>query len=644
MRLQYAHEVRLCDEILRKVRFIKESAKKLEVEVFPASGIVGLGHRSLNLTELSTELGDAETELRDMFARQKFMDVSAAELLEHQHLLKNIPALLGARSEIRPPSIRREDGEEAASLAEQGVGDQSALRMIAGLIDLDHKEALLRVVYRVSRGNALVKYAQEPKMFTDTSGAEYERDCFVVIFTGNVLQDKIGKLLASFGATRFAVPDSAELMRERLSDVSVKVEDHIQVKREAIKQMRLLVGKYVDSLSDTELLVTREKGVHACMNLFNCRISNRTVLAEAWVPKERLKEVEAALRRGVKRGGGDTPSVLSVIATHETPPTYIKVNKLTSTFQSLNDAYGTPRYMELNPGIFYVVTYSFLFGVMFGDVGHGTLMLLGALFLVINEKKFEGKKLNDLVEPAFQGRYVLLLMSVFSIYCGAVYNECFGIALIPYSYYALDCPEVGANETSVKCGAQPIAPPPFGVDPIWSISENKLGFNNSFKMKISIIIGVAQMCFGLACKTSNCLYFKQWKELYFENIPEFLFLLSLFGYLAFLIILKWTTDWVGLGIPAPPLLDTLLKMLLEVGSPIALEDLLYPGQATLQPCLVALAAVCVPWMLLPKPLLLQAEHKNGYKELTAEDHGQGAARSPLFRRWPFSINLTPHKP
>lgn len=516
--LQYAHEVRLCDEILRKIRFIKESAKKLDVEVEPAQDVAGLGEVSLNLTELSTELGDAEKELKDMLARQRFMDLSAAELLENEHLLKNIPALVGQRSEIRPPSIRRGEagtGEEQASLVEQGQqggADQTALRMIAGLVDVDKKESLTRVVYRVSRGNALVKYASNPKMFVDQGGDQFERDCFIIMFSGNVLQDKIGKLLSTFGATRFAVPDSADDLRMRLGEVSTKVADHQEVKAQATKQKRLLIGRYTDTIAQTELVVKRENQVYACMNLFNCRISNRTLLGEAWVPKDRLKDVEGAMRRGVSRAGGDTPSVLSVIHTHETPPTYIKSNKLTATFQSLNDAYGVPRYMELNPGIFYVVTYSFLFGIMFGDIGHGTLMLLGALFLVINEKKFEGKKLNDLVEPAYAGRYVLLLMSIFSVYCGAVYNECFGIALIPYSYYTMDCPEApGVNGTEAKCSVEPVAPPPFGVDPIWSISENKLGFNNSFKMKISIIIGVAQMCFGLACKTSNCLYFKQWK-------------------------------------------------------------------------------------------------------------------------------------
>ena len=50
--------------------------------------------------------------------------------------------------------------------------------------------------------------------------------------------------------------------------------------------------------------------------------------------------------------------------------------------QGLNDAYGKPRYLELNPGMFYPVTYSFLFGIMFGDIGHGSIMLMGALGLI----------------------------------------------------------------------------------------------------------------------------------------------------------------------------------------------------------------------------------------------------------------------
>ena len=68
------------------------------------------------------------------------------------------------------------------------------------------------------------------------------------------------------------------------------------------------------------------------------------------------------------------------------PPTAFDTNCYTAIAQEITDTYGVPRYEEINPAIFTTVTFPFFFGVMFGDMGHGIILLLLGLYLVIFNK------------------------------------------------------------------------------------------------------------------------------------------------------------------------------------------------------------------------------------------------------------------
>lgn len=167
-----------------------------------------------------------------------------------------------------------------------------------------------------------------------------------------------------------------------------------------------------------------------------------------------------------------------------------------------------PTFKEINPAFYTIVTFPFLFGVMYGDVGHGAVLLAAALFLILF-----GRGLADRFEAlkdAYEFRYMLFLMAFFSVYCGFMYNDFMSLPLNLFkSCYD---PKTG-KRIDDNCVY------PVGVDPIWYGTKQELIFLNSFKMKMSVILAIFHMTLGLIQKGFNAVYFRDWARLLNEFLP-----------------------------------------------------------------------------------------------------------------------------
>lgn len=80
---------------------------------------------------------------------------------------------------------------------------------------------------------------------------------------------------------------------------------------------------------------------------------------------------------------------------------------------------------------------------------------------------------------------------------------------------------------------------PFGQDPAFSIGTNGLVFSNSVKMKMSVIVGVLHMTFGIIIKIMNTINEKSLMNFFAEGLSGLLILWGLFGWMDAMIFFKF---------------------------------------------------------------------------------------------------------
>ena len=436
---------------------------------------------------------------------------------------------------------------------------------VMGVLHAGKQPAFERLLHRVLRSlNFKLHFAKclepgtedEVVAFVDpeTGAIGVEKVVFIISLRGENMRKKIVRICQAFEAEAVEVSD---LDRHALEDQLQAVDEDIGRTLQLVDSNRDVTREAMTSIASQIVewgwIVAREKEIFVEMSKF-ASSGGHHMRGVGWVVKRFFGEILSEL-------GADSQRFPN---THCTPvstargpwpkaPTHFFTNKFTAVFQGLVDTYGVPRYREINPALFTAITFPFIFGVMYGDIGHGFILTLAGAFLLLKEQEWSARKLGEMEAMAFGGRYLLFMMGIFAMYCGFIYNDMFALGL---NIFTVGWKEPVAGTKEFRRGgyltSETYEPYIFGLDPTWKRAENDLNFQNSFKMKLSVIFGITQMTAGLVLRLLNSIYSvarpsdrvgEGLVDVLFEVLPQLVFMISIFGYLVVLIFIKWCTDW-----------------------------------------------------------------------------------------------------
>uniref|UniRef100_A0A8C3HTE4 V-type proton ATPase subunit a n=1 Tax=Chrysemys picta bellii TaxID=8478 RepID=A0A8C3HTE4_CHRPI len=614
---KFVNEVRRCEEMDRKLRFVEKEIKKANIPILDTGENPEVPFPR-DMIDLEANFEKIENELKEINTNQEALKRNFLELTELKCILRKTQQFF---DEMADPDLL----EESSSLLEPSeIGRAAPLRLgfVAGVINRERIPTFERMLWRVCRGNVFLRQAEIEIPLEDPVTGDYvHKSVFIIFFQGDQLKNRVKKICEGFRASLYPCPETPQERKEMASGVNTRIDDLQMVLNQTEDHRQRVLQAAAKTIRVWFIKVRKMKAIYHTLNLCNIDVTQKCLIAEVWCPVADLDSIQFALRRGTEHSGSTVPSILNRMQTNQTPPTYNKTNKFTSGFQNIVDAYGIGTYREINPAPYTIITFPFLFAVMFGDFGHGILMTLIAVWMVVRESRILSQKNdNEMFNTIFTGRYIILLMGVFSMYTGLIYNDCFSKALNMFgSSWSVRPMFSKGNWTEELLQNTPVlqlnpavagvfsGPYPFGIDPIWNIASNKLNFLNSFKMKMSVILGIIHMLFGVTLSLLNHIYFKKPLNIYLGFIPEMIFMSSLFGYLIILIFYKWSAYDAHTSKDAPSLLIHFINMFLFSYADPSIK-MLYKGQIGLQCFLVVVALLCVPWMLVVKPLVLRHQY------------------------------------
>ncbi len=311
--------------------------------------------------------------------------------------------------------------EQEEQLKEQQTKLRERLRLIDPFrpVDFNIKEILQYHFIKFRFGRIALDYYHKLEKYLHSDfravfleGGPDTSYVYGVYFASQRDIDKQDAIFKSLHFERIFVPDE---YNGTPSDACRELEEKIDKLNEEIKTIDTQITAAF-AKNGPKLIAARNRLDKLCSN-FNVRKlaalvdnkrENHFILC-GWMPQNQV----ALFMEDIKK---DPDIFVAVEDDHADyfgePPTKLKNPKPFKPFEMFIRMYGLPAHNEIDPTIFVAITYTFIFGIMFGDVGQGLCLFIGGGLL------YKWKKIN------LAG--IISIAGIFSAFFGFMFGSIFG--------------------------------------------------------------------------------------------------------------------------------------------------------------------------------------------------------------------------
>lgn len=209
-------------------------------------------------------------------------------------------------------------------------------------------------------------------------------------------------------------------LEKKLSETENQIEEYIKANNDRIV-------RYLSKLEELYLYASIRT---------NALQYNNSFIIVGWVPTEFSKSLRKKLKK-VKSVNVEFSDAKKEI--RKSPPVKLKNCFLARPFEFYTEMYGVPKYNEIDPTLFVAITYIIIFGIMFGDLGHGLCLSIAGILMWKLKKMKIGK--------------ILFPCGLSSAFFGVVFGSFFGFedALNPFykAVFGLDEKPISVMDSSM---------------------------------------------------------------------------------------------------------------------------------------------------------------------------------------------------